>query len=122
MDSKGRLNAKGTITFGDLNKLLSAAGLYYPYDANEKTDENMKLTRKLAAQVVSYARFGREASDMTAVFKTKFTDVDADSKYLGCIAFADASGMITGSGSKFRPDAAFTRGDALVMIYNYLSR
>ena len=59
---------------------------------------------------------------MTSIFKTNYSDVKSASKYIGYIAIADASGLLTGSNGKYRPTAAFTRGAALKFVYDYLSR
>ena len=122
MDNNGKLDPDKQITFGDLNTLISKAGLYFTPEDGDGLTNTKKLSRKLAAKVLAGARFGREACELRSVFRTKFTDVGANNKYLGYIAYADASGMIKGSGGTFSPNGAYTRGEALIMVYKYLDR
>ena len=118
MDSKGNLNESETITSLDFKNLLSSVGLYY---AAKDIEDDAKLTRQQAAYIAVSGRYGGEIAKMTSLFNNKFSDVKDTNKYLGYIAIADASGMMTGSSGKFSPNGAFTRGEALKLIYNMLS-
>jgi hypothetical protein len=124
MDNKGRLNEDETINAYDFANVMSSAGI----NVNAKeTDsdiikEDTKITRQLAAYLLVCGKYGSQVADMTSIFKSKFTDVTDKNKYLGYIMIADESGLLKGSGDKFSPKAALTRGAALKVIYDYLSK
>lgn len=51
---------------------------------------------------------------------TSFADVPRNTYYSQAIATAKELNIVSGSGNNFRPNAALTREDAMVMIYNSL--
>ena len=121
MDSDGKLNESEAITAGDLVNLMSNTGMGY-LDLNSTAFKaDTRLNRQNAAVLAVTATYGKKVAELTSAFRAKYTDVSSKSIYLGYVALADASGWITGTGDKFSPKAAFTRGEALVMVYNYLA-
>lgn len=121
MDEDGKLNENAAITAGDLINLMSAAGMGYVDLTATAFKQTTKLNRQNAAVLAVTAKFGKEVAELTSAFNAKFTDISPKSIYVGYVALADAAGWITGSGDKFSPKTAFTRGEALKMVYTYLA-
>ncbi len=122
IDKEGKLNENEVITAGDFISLLNAIGYNY-YDESKTITEDRKLSRQVAAMIIVKARYGSDIAEMTSLFKNKFKDVKDDSKYLGYIMISDAAGFIKGNSSgKFNPNIAFTRGRAIKLIYDILSK
>lgn len=117
MDKKGRLYPDKAITRSDFASLVRAIGVYY-YDSSENGKKT--LTRKVAAKILTeqYA----DIAELPGLFSNPFSDVSADDKYVGYIAIAAAKGYMQGESGKFRPSAKMTRGEAIMLVYNYLSR
>lgn len=115
MDEEGRLNADMTITREDFRVLVRNIGVYfYDIENGEKP-----LTRKYAAKILAgYSKI----AELPNLFKSPYSDVPEDDKYVGYIALAVAQGYIKGDNGKFRPSANMTRGDALLLVYDYLNR
>ena len=116
-DEKGRLNADEAITRNDFANLMSNAGSWY----NNRTGGDKPLTRQFAAKILTNRILPAECAELPGIFKSPFSDVAEDSKYVGYIAVASAKGYMSGKDGKFRPGAKVTRGEALVMLYNMLS-
>ncbi len=126
MDEEGRLNESEAITASDLFALFGNAGIGW-YDLNNitvtKIEPDTKLSRQTAAVLLVSARFGKEVAELKGIYKSKFSDVSEDSKYLGYIAISDAAGLIKGNSSgKFLPKKAFTRGAAIKLVYDILAK
>lgn len=119
MDDNNYLNADMTITADEFCGLLGNIGI--GYDNIEAISGTTKLNRRMASQIVVTAKYGKDVAEMASIFKSKFADVPENSAGIGYIAIADASGLITGKDGKFSPAVKFTRGDALMLAYNYLS-
>lgn len=119
MDSDNKLNENETITAADFRLLMNYMSIG-GYDNSIKDDT--KLTRRVAAYMLVAGKYGKELPEMTDIYKSKFSDVKDGSKYVGYIMIADASGLLPGNGTKYSPKAALTRGAALKMVYDYLSR
>lgn len=117
MDEKGRLNADKTVTRGDFAELAHSIGVYYyePSESSQKT-----LTRKAAAKILT--KQYSDIAELPGLFSSAFSDVPAEDKYVGYIAIAAAKGYMKGEKGKFRPSAKMTRGEALMLVYDYLSR
>lgn len=128
MDKSGKLSEKEAVTAADFVQLIESIGMYgSSVDAEAvkayNIEEETKLDRKTAAVVLVMAKYGNEVAELTSIFKNKFSDIKDDSKYLGYAMISDASGWITGSDNgKFYPDSAFTRGDAIKLVYDYLTK
>lgn len=117
MDEKGRLNADKAITREDFSNLVRSIGVYY-YEPSEKSQKT--LTRKYAAKILTEQY--SDIAELPGLFSSSFSDVPADDKYVGYIAIAAAKGYMKGESGKFRPAAKMTRGEALMLVYDYLSR
>lgn len=121
MDESGRLNESEAITAGDLIDLMNNTGMGYVDISATSFKKTTKLNRQNAAVLAVTGKYGKEVAELTSAFRAKFSDVSEKSIYLGYVAIADAAGWITGSGDKFSPKTSFTRGEALKMVYTYLS-
>ncbi len=117
MDEKGRLNADKTVTREDFSNLVRSIGVYY-YEPSENSRKT--LTRKYAAKILTEQY--SDIAELPGLFSSSFSDVPTDDKYVGYIAIAAAKGYMKGKNGKFRPSAKMTRGEALMLVYDYLSR
>ncbi len=119
-DENGKLRENDAITISEFSKLLSMAREYV--SVSDIKDTSKKLTRQMAAKLFVTGVYGNEVAELKGIFKAPYTDVAADSEYVGYIAIAKASGIMKGATStKFKPKTYLKRGDALKLIYNYLS-
>ncbi len=84
------------------------------------SDSDGVLNRAEAVKMLVSAIYGDSVAKMTDIFKAPFSDVPENSEYVGYIAIAKASSLIP-DGDTFNPDGAFTRKDAVEIIYDYLS-
>lgn len=116
MDEKGRLNEEKTITREDFSNLVRSIGIYYGTDKNG----GKALTRKFAAKILT-AQYS-DIAELPGLFSSAFSDVPKSDKYAGYIAIAAAKGYMKGEKGKFRPSEKMTRGEALMLVYDYLSR
>lgn len=116
MDEDGRLNADMTITRDDFSDLIRYIGCYGRVENGEKP-----LTRKYAAKLLTQ-NMASSVAELPNLFKSPFSDVKEDDPYVGYIAIANALGLMSGEDGKFRPSAKMTRGDALLLVYDYLSK
>ncbi len=118
MDKDGKLNENETITAEEFCSLISCIGFYY---SDDSIKSDAKLDRRSVAYILVTSKYGKDIASLKNIFKSKFSDVKDTNKYVGYIMIADATGLITGKGNKFDPKGAFTRGDALMFVYNQLS-
>ncbi|MGN0656792.1 MAG: YcdB/YcdC domain-containing protein [Ruminiclostridium sp.] len=122
-DENGKLNESKAITYDDFRNLLSYAGIYCPYDSAIKG--TTAVTRQLAAKMMTAGIVGNDrVMSIKGIFKSPFTDVSEDSAYVGYIAVAKVAGLMDCimSKSTFSPKAKLSRGTALRIIYDYLSK
>lgn len=122
-DEDGKLNENKAITYKDFKELLSRAGIYCSYDSGIK--ETTPVTRQLAAKMMTAGIVGNnKVMGIKGIFKSPFTDVSENSAYVGYIAVAKAAGLMDCimSKSTFSPKAKLSRGTALRIIYDYLSK
>ncbi len=122
-DKDGKLNEKKAITYDDFISLLSSAGIYCPYDSNIKG--TTPVTRQLAAKMMTAGIVGNDrVMSIKGIFKSPFKDVSENSAYVGYIAVAKVAGLMDCimSKSTFNPKAKLSRGTALRIIYDYLSK
>lgn len=117
MDEKGRLNADEYITRNDFSELVRNLGCYY----YNKTSGEKPLTRQFAAKILTSSIISEECAELPGIFKSPFTDVRENNKYVGYIAIANAMGLMEGEKGRFRPSSKVTRGEALQLIYDYLA-
>ena len=116
-DENGRLNADETITREDFSGLMSSAGKWY----YNRTGGDKPLTRQFAAKILTNDIISEECAELPGIFRSTFSDVKEDSKYVGYIAVANAMGYMKGKNGKFNPGGKVTRGESLVMLYNMLT-
>ena len=116
-DEKGRLNEKAYITRDQFSALMGSLGSYY----YNRTGGDKELTRQFAAKILTNRIISEECAELAGVFRSPFSDVKENSKYVGYIAVANAMGLMEGKDGKFRPGAKITRGEALQMVYDRLS-
>lgn len=117
MDEDGRLRPDEYITRNDFAQLSREIGCYY-YDSQSG---DKPLTRQFAAKILTNNIISEECAELPGIFKSPFSDVSENNKYVGYIAIANAKGIMEGKDGKFRPSAKIKRGEALQLIYNYLA-
>ncbi len=80
------------------------------------------LTRELAVAYLLRAMEYGDFAEIQGIFRCDFADADAINPALyGYVAIAKGLGLVSGDGSgNFAPAREMTRGEAAVMIYNYL--
>lgn len=101
--------ADGCIIYGAIKK-----DEYYP-------DE--PLPREKAVQILLKAMGYEEFASIEGIFKTDFADnADISPELLGYAAIASGLKIVNGSGGYFYPKENITRGQAAIIIYNYLSK
>lgn len=83
---------------------------------------NAPLTREMATAYLLRAMGYKEFAAIPDIFKCDFTDSDSITPALfGYVAIARGLGIVSGTGEgAFQPQRHVTRGEAAVMIYNYL--
>lgn len=87
--------------------------------AEERADENI-LTRENAAIFMIREMGAERYARHNDIFEAPFTDVTENKGY---IAILKAEKIIKGDGSgNFYPQRSVTRGEALIMLYNYFSK
>lgn len=82
--------------------------------AEEKT-----LTRGGAMKYFAQYFCGSTVAELKGIFKSPYADISDDDENAGYYAIAYAMGAY--SGEKLEPDSAFTYGDMINLIYNYLT-
>lgn len=86
----------------------------------EERADDAALTRASAAKYLICALGLDEVASLSGIYICPFTDVTEN---IGHISILNAMGVVRGDGTgNFNPDAALTRADAAILIYNYLSR
>lgn len=114
--SESKLEPSKEITEEEFEILLSKIFIY-----DEKKDrENTPLTRERAAVILADKIGCMKYLKYDEMFTAPFDDVFENK---GSIAYLKAIGVISGDGSgSFRPKNIINRGEALIMLYNYLNR
>lgn len=94
-----------------------SSGIKY---TNGNTAPDAPLTRGEAAKLMVRAMGIEEYAALSGIYKDLYSDV---SDGIGYINILTGLGVVSGDGSgNFKPASELTRAQALVMIYNYLSR
>lgn len=85
---------------------------------NEKNPDGT-VSRGDAAKYIIRAMGYEEVAMLSDIYKCEFSDVD---NYIGYISILKGMNILKGnSDGKFEPEAPLTRGDAAIILYNYLS-
>lgn len=137
-DEDGKLRENDAITLKEFRTLLNGAGIstsWSYYDdvpvadesiytgKNGAKNQNKKLTRKEIAKYLVSGIYGDKITSLKGIFKSPYKDVPETNEYVGYIAVAKATGLMKGATStKFKPNTYFKRGEALKLIYDYLSK
>ena len=117
----------GALTYGEgvnLSESFKVASHYYRagtdgiIKATEKNPDAPVTREKAAIYMVKVLGFDEIAS-IEGIYIPRFSDV---TKNTGYISILNGIGVIKGFDGKFNPDNYITRADAMVMIYNYLSK
>ncbi len=115
------------VKYGEGINLTKATALANRYDTavrngiireNEKNPKE-PVTRENAAVFMVRALGFDEVAAINGIYISKFTDVTEN---IGHISILNGMGVINGFEGKFNPDNFITRADAMIMIYNYLSK
>ncbi len=131
--SGGRLMAKDAITQKELVELLGSVFNYstdYPYILERLVNQNVidkevyaenePLTRADASVIFIKMLGAEEYAKFNDIYVAPFKDVTENKGY---IALLKALGVVNGdTDGNFYPEKLLTREEALIMIYNYLSR
>ena len=113
----GVLEAYKGITWVEYLDLLGE--VFYTTHELDRTEQT-PLTREQAANIMVNQMGGSEYLRYNEMFYCPFSDV---TESRGPIAYLKAIGVIAGDGNgNFNPENTITRGEALIMIYNYLNR
>lgn len=139
-DENGKLRENDAITLKEFGKLIGGAGIstswsYKGYNnvwvdddsiytgENDAVNQQKKLTRKEIAKYLVAGIYGNEIASLKGIFNSPYKDVSDTNEYVGYIAVAKATGLMKGTSStKFKPNTYFKRGEALKLIYDYLSK
>lgn len=88
--------------------------------SKDEKDETSSVTREKAAVYFINTLGLGEVASFDSIYNCPFTDVSANKGYISILS---AMKVLNGSGDgTFNPDGQLTRGAAMIMIYNYLSR
>ncbi len=86
---------------------------------DEEKNPKEPITRETAAVYMVRALGFDEVASIEGIYVCEFTDV---TKNTGYISILNGMGVVNGFDGKFNPDKFITRADAMIMIYNYLSK
>lgn len=90
-------------------------------EEGEKSPESL-VTREDAVKFIIRALKYREVAEIEGIFIVPFSDEEDIAPVLkGYVAIASGLKIVQGSGGKFYPKNNLTRGEAAVMVYNYLN-
>lgn len=82
---------------------------------------NSKVTREEAVKFIIRALKYDKVAEIKGIYSVSFKDASSISPELyGYVAIASGLKIVSGDGTNFRPKKNITRGEAAVMIYNYL--
>lgn len=86
----------------------------------EQREDDSPVTRENAAIFMIKEMGADEYAKYDEIFAMPFSDVTENKGYIGILK---AFGVVSGDGTgKFNPKNTISRGEALIMIYNYLDR
>lgn len=114
--NRGSVILKESSLYEDEYRIANNTGIILPEEKNEFE----VVTRELAAKYMIRAMGAEEYANIPDIYVTLFSDVI---RLKGQIAILSGMGIVKGSGNGlFNPEKTLTRADAIIMIYNYLSR
>ena len=89
----------------------------------EERDEDRTLTRmEMVEMLLNSLGYGPVAG-LQGIFRCDFTDAaDIPAERMGYAALAQGLGIIRGDGGRFYPSRTATRGEAAVMLWQYMKR
>lgn len=99
--------------------------LFGIYDSSQEGNRrNEAAIREYAAQAFAYSAGYENTARLKNVFTTGFTDeAEINPELIGSVAVCKGLGVMNGDENNcFNPNAPLKRGDAAIMLYNYLSR
>lgn len=82
-------------------------------------DDDAPVSREMAAVYMIRALGLDDVASLDGIYISKFNDV---TKHIGYISILNAMGVVNGYDGNFNPEAQITRADAMIMLYNYLSK
>ncbi len=85
-----------------------------------ESDIGIPPTRAEAIRIIVDAMGFGDAANIKGIYKNVFTDIEES--YVGYIAIAGGLGIINTSPDIFRANDIMTRGEAVTVIHNYLSK
>lgn len=103
----------------ELLRASSRSGLLTAGEWNPTQEENRQDGVKYIIRALGYER----VANLQGIFDCGFADrADISDGYEGYVALAKGFGIVNGDeNNRFNPQAALTRADAAIMIYNYLA-
>lgn len=129
----GEFHPEQTITLGEFGELLYCAFMRPVVEKDaveqwmrrqnliaEEEDPASDLSRKRAASMLVTAMGYGEVAGLQGIYLSPFSDITEDA---GPIAILSAMKIICGNGDgMFYPEQSITRGEAVVLLYRYLSQ
>lgn len=86
----------------------------------DEADEQGEVTRALAAKYLIRAMGIDKYASIKGIYVSPFNDV---TEYVGHIAILNGLGIVSGDGNgNFNPNGILKRADAMILIYNYLTK
>lgn len=115
--------------FSDMLKTVFRGSSPVKYIGNFNNTEagnikNEAVTREYAARAIVYLAGYERTALLKNIFSTGFYDeADINPELVGCVAVCKGLGIMNGDENNFfKPGDLLTRGDAAIIIYNYLAR
>lgn len=114
--SEGKFSENDTATEQELRSLL---GRYSSSAGTVDADNAAGITRGEALVIFTETVCGKTIPELKGIYKSPFSDVSDNDKNVGYYAIAYGMGIV--SGDKLNPDADFTYGDMIKMVYTMYS-
>ena len=91
---------------------------------SENIDPDSSASREDGAVFIIRALGYEKPAALTDIYRTNFSDEDLISpEKLGYVALARGFGIVSGDeNNQFHPQDTLSRGDAAIMIYNYMAK
>ena len=125
--SDGKFSEKDAVKecdFANALNMFTEVRLYGMYDTLKLTDGVYDNSDKLltvgdAMIMLTAAECGTKVPELSKIFKSPYTDISDTDEFVGYYAIAHA--LTNSTATKLNADAAFTYGDMIKLIYNYLA-